>query len=75
MTGSDIVHAILPRTSDLDDLCSKLVSDSVLSDVEQKKRGIDQEKYPAGSATIGASLGFIAIMMGLAMWRFSTRDY
>src|SRR5579871_3384542 len=27
MTGSDIAHAVLPRTSDLDDLCSKLVSD------------------------------------------------
>jgi hypothetical protein len=74
-TGSDIMHAILPRTSDLDDLSSKLITDSVLSDVEKKKRGLDKEKYPTWTETIGVSLAFIGIVLSLAALRFSTRDY
>jgi hypothetical protein len=72
---SDVFHSILPRTGDIDDLNSKLIAEGVLSPAELKRKGLADLKYPSWPVVIGVSTAFIAIMLGLACWRFSTRDH
>lgn len=72
---SDVIHAILPRTSDLDDLNGKLIAESVLSKPEQKRLEVANLAYPPWIEVFTISLGFIAVMLGLSCWRFSTRDH
>lgn len=68
-----IGHAILPRTFDLDDRMIRMIADGILTDAEKKHAGLDTPLPPA-IQTYGFSLVFIAVMLGLACWRFSTRD-
>lgn len=70
-----ILYLILPRTDDLDQLTNNLVSQSLLSIPEQKDRGLYAIHPARWSGVILTSLGFIVVMLGLACWRFSSRDY
>ena len=72
---SDVFHAVLPRTGDIDDLNSKLIAEGVLSPPELKRKNLVDLKYPSWVEVIGVSSVFISIMLGLACWRFSTRDH
>lgn len=73
-TTSDVIHAVLPRTSDLDDLNGKLIAESVLSKPEQKRLKVANLSYPPWFEVFTVSFVFIGIMLGLSCWRFSTRD-
>lgn len=66
-------HAILPRTYDLDDQMIHMIADGLLTEAELKKKGLDRP-LPSAAATFGASTAFIILMLGLACWRFATRD-
>jgi ABC-type transport system involved in multi-copper enzyme maturation permease subunit len=73
-TGMDVLHFILPRTSDLNALTSRLIIKGVLLD--DNPRLVELEKTPV---TWGESLTvsgvFIALMLlGSCLW-FATRDY
>jgi ABC-type transport system involved in multi-copper enzyme maturation permease subunit len=70
----DGLNNILPRYKDLDRLTTKLVVDSTLTTGESRLQGLFID-YPSWTGTIGVSLAFIAVMLGLSCWRFSKRDY
>jgi ABC-type transport system involved in multi-copper enzyme maturation permease subunit len=69
------LHFVLPRTSDLDTLTTQLLSRSILSEAEIHQRRLD--RYPAFSWTesLTVSAVFIAVVLGLACWRFATKDF
>jgi ABC-type transport system involved in multi-copper enzyme maturation permease subunit len=73
-TTVDVVHFVLPRTGDLNDLTSRLIIKGVL--LEDNPRLVELEKTPF---TWGESLTvsgiFIAVMMGLACGWFARKDY
>jgi ABC-type transport system involved in multi-copper enzyme maturation permease subunit len=70
----DTLNNILPRYKDLDKLTTKLLAGS-LTAAEVRGRGIDVLDYPSWGSTIGVSLLFIVVMLGLACWRLNKRDH
>jgi ABC-type transport system involved in multi-copper enzyme maturation permease subunit len=70
----DGLHFVLPRTSDLSVLNAHLVG-SVLTDHERRKQGFFVLPDVNWTESVGVSLAFIAVMLGLACWRFSRKDY
>jgi hypothetical protein len=73
-TVVDGINYILPRYKDVDRLTTKLISDATLTPLEQYALAKSKVEYPAWGETFGVSFGFIAVMLGLACWRFQTRD-
>jgi ABC-type transport system involved in multi-copper enzyme maturation permease subunit len=71
----DVAHAILPRTDDLGGLSTQLISQELLSSSERTMRGFTQQRPVNWIESVGVSLAFIAVMLGLACWRFATKDY
>ncbi len=67
------LYAVLPRAYDLDDRMIRLIAEGVLTDAELKARKMT-DPLPPWWATLGVSAAFIAVVLGLAAWRFSTRD-
>jgi len=72
---TDTVNAILPRTTDLDNLMNKWIVDDNLDPGERRLLGKDKYTYPHWGEVLGVSGLYIAVMLGLSCWRFSTRDY
>jgi hypothetical protein len=73
-TTMDVLNNILPRYKDLDKLTTKLVVDSTQTVGQARLAGLFTE-YPSWGGAVGVSLGFIAVMLALACWRFVKRDY
>jgi len=63
----------LPRGWDLDTQSARAIAHGVLTEQEIKKRNLDEE-LPSWAETVGVSLGWIALLLGLACWRFEARD-
>jgi ABC-type transport system involved in multi-copper enzyme maturation permease subunit len=74
-TTADVMHAVIPRTKDLDLLTTKLIVDDTLGVAEKREGHLDLITFPSWGEVLGVSGAWIAIMLGLACWRFSTRDY
>ncbi|MBN9519064.1 ABC transporter permease subunit [bacterium] len=70
----DTLNNVLPRYKDLDRLISRLVAESTQTVGDARLQGLLID-YPSWTGTIGVSLGFIAVMLALASWRFVKRDY
>jgi ABC-type transport system involved in multi-copper enzyme maturation permease subunit len=74
--GTAVVHGVLPRIGDMDQLSRYLVVVDVLkSDDAQKQEIRKLMEDTSWGESIGVSVAFIAVMLGLACWWFSTRDY
>jgi ABC-type transport system involved in multi-copper enzyme maturation permease subunit len=73
-TTGDIVNGVLPRTRDLDVISTKLIAD-VMTDNDRQKYESALLSYPNWGETFGVSLAWIAVLLGLACWRFSRKDY
>lgn len=75
-TTADVAHFVLPRYKDLDILNSQLIARDLLGP-ESPERKVMEKLF--GAIQWGQSLGFtaafIALLLGLACWRFATRDY
>jgi hypothetical protein len=69
------IHAIGPRTFQIDDRLSRLIAEGVLSPNQLKENGYDKPPRESWIEMISMSLLFIAIMLGLSCWRFETRDH
>jgi ABC-type transport system involved in multi-copper enzyme maturation permease subunit len=69
------LHFILPRTNDL----NTLLSDQLQRDLMTLPRALRAAAFRADPVSWGesvaVSLAFITVMLGLACWWFSTRDY
>jgi len=68
----DGANAVLPRYKDLDKLMSRTLAEGVSTPAELKSR--ERLDLPSWGSAIGVSMGFIALMLLLAYWRFVTRD-
>jgi ABC-type transport system involved in multi-copper enzyme maturation permease subunit len=69
-----VLHWVLPRYKDLDALTTSfLIKDLVTANQ------LDESKRPATNInwtqSVLVNVAFIGLMLGLACWRFSTRDY
>lgn len=71
---ADVVNGVLPRTRDLDVITTKLIAD-VMSDNDKQKYESALLSYPNWGETFGVSLVWVAVLLGLACWRFSRKDF
>jgi hypothetical protein len=74
-TTSDVLHKVLPRTGELNRLTAEWISRGVLSEPEIKAKGLEKGARHAWGETVGVSAAFIALLLGLACWRFRRTDY
>ncbi len=74
-TVGDTLNTILPRTSDLNKLTNKMVVQDTMGEGDKRRARLDNLTWPSWGEVLGVSLAHIGIMLGLAVWRFSTRDY
>lgn len=68
------VHIPTPRTFQLDYWTGRIIAQGVLSDRELKERGWDETPTASLTEVILINTAFIVLMLGLASWRFVTRD-
>jgi ABC-type transport system involved in multi-copper enzyme maturation permease subunit len=68
-------HFVLPRTNDLDVLTTNLLSHSLLSEAERKKRELDRTPSLTWGESLTVSGIFVAVLLGLSCWRFTVKDY
>jgi ABC-type transport system involved in multi-copper enzyme maturation permease subunit len=75
-TTADVVHFVLPRMKDLDLLADRLVQPNQGQANSSERRLADKlfEVFRWPEA-LGITLAWIGLMLGLACWRFATRDY
>jgi ABC-type transport system involved in multi-copper enzyme maturation permease subunit len=71
----DTLHAVLPRTTDLDLLLSKVLMGQLLNDSQARQMGVDQMPAITWRSSLTVSLAFIAVLLALGSWRFHRRDY
>ncbi len=81
----DAVKMVLPRYKDIDWLTTKMIKTDLIDMMHppgaerdrQLKDQIDKEGYDAYNwpSALTATFAFIAVMLGLACWRFATKDY
>jgi ABC-type transport system involved in multi-copper enzyme maturation permease subunit len=67
-------HLVLPRTSDLSRLMDQIVRSDFLTGKLTNAARLDRTSITWGES-IAVSLLFIAVMLGLSCWRFSSKDY
>jgi hypothetical protein len=73
---ADVVHFLLPHYKDLDALTTKLINrDLVAPDSERIKEINERLRSINWAESLGVTSAFIALMMGLACWRFAVKDY
>jgi len=71
----DKIHYVLPRTKDLDILTTKLLSRGVMTEGEIRAQKLDLLPKVTWGESLAVSGIFIAVMLGLACWRFARADY
>jgi len=69
------VHAVTPRTYQLDERLGRVIAEGVLTPNQRKALGHDKPPRASWAEILGVSAGFIAVAIGLGCWRFTTRDY
>ncbi len=72
-TVSDCLYKALPRTREMNDLTAEWVGRGLLSDADQKRH--ENADRPPWWETVGVTAAFIAVMLGLACWKFARTDY
>ena len=71
----DKIHYVLPRTKDLDILTTKLLLRGVMTEGEIRAQKLDVLPQISWGESLAVSGIFIAVMLGLACWRFARADY
>jgi ABC-type transport system involved in multi-copper enzyme maturation permease subunit len=74
-TAGDVMHYVLPRTKDLDILLTKTIGKGLLTEAEYKSNGYDKLPDIHWGESLTVSGAFIAVVLGLACWRFAVKDY
>jgi ABC-type transport system involved in multi-copper enzyme maturation permease subunit len=74
-TAVDTLNNVLPRYKDLDKLTTKILSDGTLTTIESVTYGLHRIEYPSWWNTLGVSLLYIVVLVGLAGLWFRSRDY
>ena len=71
----DTLHAVLPRTTDLDLLLRKVLMGQLLDGVQARQLRVEQMPAITWGSSLTVSLAFIAVLLTLGSWRFYRRDY
>ena len=69
----DACNYALPRYKDLDKITTKVIVEGTMTPIQARFAAMQME-FPSWYATIGLSLLWILLMLGLASWRIKTRD-
>jgi hypothetical protein len=73
---ADGAHMVLPRYKDLDTLLSYVLARELLTPENPERKDVERRFDAVGwTPTLGVTAVFIALMLGLACWRFATKDY
>jgi ABC-type transport system involved in multi-copper enzyme maturation permease subunit len=76
ISAVDGAHVALPHYGDLDELGSKMLYQDLLDPSQAEKQKLDKEyEHYNWVETVGVTSAYIVIMLGLAYWRFATKDY
>jgi hypothetical protein len=70
--GVDALHAALPRMDDLNALRSELIASDTTAPEDPEPTHSEWSRW---AWAVGTSLAFIVVLLGLACWVFSRRDY
>jgi ABC-type transport system involved in multi-copper enzyme maturation permease subunit len=66
----------LPRYKDLDRLDAQLIAGDLLAKESNERRTLDRDVEEIRWAeSLGVTVGYIALFVGLACWRFNVKDY
>ncbi len=74
--STDTARRVLPRYKDLDTINAELIANDLLA-----KNGIDRQEVRKNfddvhwSESLAVTIGYIVLMVGVACWRFSVKDY
>jgi hypothetical protein len=71
----DTLHAVLPRTTDLDLLMRTVLTRELLDDVQARQMQASDLPKITWTESVTVSTAFISVLMGLASWRFYCKDY
>jgi ABC-type transport system involved in multi-copper enzyme maturation permease subunit len=74
-TAVDVAYTVLPRTKDIDVLMTMVIAGNLMSEADYKHEDFDKLPDPNWWVSLPVTLGFIAVMLGLACWRFAVKDY
>jgi ABC-type transport system involved in multi-copper enzyme maturation permease subunit len=71
------LNSALPRWHDIDVLTGQAVAESLMTVSQQEEKGTASVKkhLPSWGGTFGVTALWIVALLGLACWRFSTKDY
>lgn len=71
------LNRALPRWHDIDVLTGQAVAESLMTASQQEKEGTAAVKkhLPTWGGTFGVTAIWISALLGLACWRFSTKDF
>lgn len=71
------LNRALPRWHDIDVLSGNAVMNSLMTLKQQEAQGASalQKHLPSWGGTIGVTAIWIVALLGIACWRFSTKDY
>jgi ABC-type transport system involved in multi-copper enzyme maturation permease subunit len=74
--STDMARRVLPRYKDLDTINAELIADDLLAkgspDRLQVRKDFDAVHW---SESLAVTIGYITVLLGLACWRFSVKDY
>jgi ABC-type transport system involved in multi-copper enzyme maturation permease subunit len=69
------LHAITPRTFQLDDRLGRLIAEGVLTPNQMKATDYNAPPKASWPELILVSLAGIAVLLAISCWRFDSRDY
>jgi ABC-type transport system involved in multi-copper enzyme maturation permease subunit len=69
------IEYVLPRFRDLDRLMRKFLAQQLLTKEELRQRDLNREESISWTESLTVTSIFIALMLGLACWRFAVTDY
>jgi hypothetical protein len=72
----DVIHFVTPHYKDLDKLTTKLIRSDLIDPAGKEREALDKEVGSINwTESLSVTVTFIAVMLGLACWRFATKDY
>jgi hypothetical protein len=71
----ETLHAVLPRTKDLDLLMARVLSRELLADNDRRSQGLDKLPEVTWGESLTISGAFVTVLLGVACWRFYRKDY
>jgi ABC-type transport system involved in multi-copper enzyme maturation permease subunit len=76
VTTADTAHFLLPRYKDLDALSGDMNARDLLGPDSPERKAMDKAYNKMGwGQTLGFTIGYIAILLGISCWWFSSKDY